>query len=451
MRPDEKAETGRLLGYGLRGATGVIRDVHGAIATSTLASVRRLAGPLAASVVTPVEIVHDTVSRGVYGKTGRALEMGATATGLAASRIPPRDPGRRGEQAPPSSAAGSVDERPPGTLADHPRARDLMAIVHGFHGDKLLATGSVLSYQMTLRRSGRDVPVTAAGLARAYPDASGTLVVFLHGFVGNEQVWKRRSDRDDHGRALSYGRRLEADGDVSAIWVRYNTGLRVSTNGRQLRDLMRRVHARWPVPVTRIVFVGHSMGGLVAHSALAQADLDEPWSEATTDTITLGTPHHGTPLERSANTLAARTQPYAATRWIADIIRLRSDGIRDMRHGNLVEEDWLGHDPEDPLDRRTGARPHEHVAHLAVVATVAPDLDSRWGQYLGDLVVGAESARGWAHPEEGAVGTSRTVHLGGLNHLDLLNHPRVHSLIAERLGISSPDAEEPHASELRGR
>ena len=55
---------------------------------------------------------------------------------------------------------------------------------------------------------------------------------------------------------------------------------------------MRKVKARWPVPVRRIVFVGHSMGGLVAHSALAQSDLDEPWTDVTTDTVTLGTPHH---------------------------------------------------------------------------------------------------------------------------------------------------------------
>jgi pimeloyl-ACP methyl ester carboxylesterase len=414
------------------------------MASSAFTKVRRVAGPLALPVVTPIEIAHDTMTRGVYGLTGRALEAGATAAGLVVSKLP--------EQVLEEPAIPGAPSRPaPEHIADHRRARAILAILHGFHGDKLAAAGSAVSYPMTLRRSGRDVPVTKAGLTAAYPDAKSTVVVFVHGFVGNEQIWKRRSDRDDHGRALSYGRRLEADGDVSALWVRYNSGLRVSTNGRQLRDLMRKVKARWPVPVERIIFVGHSMGGLVAHSALAQSDLDEPWTEVTTDTVTLGTPHHGTPLERTANTIATVSAGHHATRWVSEIIRTRSDGIRDMRHGNLVDDDWRGHDPEDPEDRRTHARPHEQVRHLAVVATVSRDPHSRWADYCGDLVVPRDSARGWAHAEDGAVGSSRTVHLGGLNHLDLQNHPRVHSLIADIVGVDSPDSETPRDYPLRGR
>lgn len=431
MRHEERAETGRLLGLGLRGLTGVVRDVHGSIATTTFGQVRRWSGPLAAPVVTPVEIVHDTVARGVYGITGRALEAGAEATGRLAAALP-----------------RSADD--PGPLADHRRARTLMAVLHGFQGDALARAGSVVAYPMTLRRSGSDVPLTTTGLAQAYPDARRTAVVFVHGFIGTEQMWKRRSDRDPEGRPLSFGRRLERDGDVSAVWVRYNTGLRVSTNGRHLRDLLRRLHARWPVPLERIVLVGHSMGGLVAHSALAQSDLDEPWVEAVTDTITLGTPHHGTPLERVANSVAAELADHDRTRWVADLVRLRSDGIRDMRHGNLVDEDWQGHDPEDPADRRTHARPHEHVHHLAVVATVAQDPDSRLAGRLGDLVVSRDSARGWAHADEGAVGSSATVHLGGLNHLDLLSHPRVYDLVAGVVGVEPGDAEPAHGSEIAG-
>ncbi|GAB3107068.1 hypothetical protein GCM10027055_02180 [Janibacter alkaliphilus] len=411
MQPEERAETGRLVGFGLRGATGVVRDVHGAIADTAFGTVRRYLGPLGRPVVTPVEIAHDTIAGGVYAITGTTLELAGTATGLVAGRAP---------QAP------TDDPRGPGTLADSPRARTLMALLHGFHGDKLAAQGSAVSYPMTLRRSGRDIPVTAEGLATAYPEATGTVVVFVHGFIGTEQMWKRRPDGDDpDATPHSYGRRLEDELDVSSVWVRYNTGLRVSTNGAQLRALLRGLHAAWPVPITRIVLVGHSMGGLVAHSALAQAEADEPWVQATTDTITLGTPHHGTPLERSANAVAGGLATSERTRWAADIIRYRSDGIRDMRHGNLVDADWSGHDPEEPGDRRTGARPHPHVAHLAVVATVARDPDSRRARWFGDLVVGADSARG--------LGRSEPVHLGGLTHLDLLNHERVYPLIRDRV------------------
>ena len=92
-----------------------------------------------------------------------------------------------------------------------------------------------------------------------------------------------------------------------------------------------------------------------------------------------------------------------------------------------------------------------------VEAAAAVDLSGRlpwresWADYFGDLVVPRDSARGWEHAEDGAVGSSRTVHLGGLNHLDLQNHPRVHSLIADVVGVVSPDSEDPRSSELSGR
>ncbi|WP_370890468.1 esterase/lipase family protein [Janibacter sp. GXQ6167] len=419
----ERVDAARLTGSALAGVSGVVRDAHGSIATQVFSQVRKYVGP----AVTPVEFTHDAIAHGVYATTGLVLR----GAGILAGRFVESRAAGPGHAA--QVLAGVDNPGAPIPMAGptrNLRIEGLRAVVQGFHGDKMVASGSALAYPMTLRRSGSDVPITARGLASAYPDASGQLVVFVHGFVGTEQVWKRRADRDPLGRRLSYGRRLEADGEFSALWVRYNTGQRVSRNGRDLRDLLRRVHARWPVPVRRIVLVGHSMGGLVCHSALAQADLDEPWTEVTTDTVTLGTPHHGTPLERAANTAAAELGSHELTRWIADIIRYRSDGIRDMRHGNLVPEDWLDHDPEDPLDRRTHARPHEHVRHLAVVATVPRDPDGLLAGVLGDLVVGRDSARGWsADPAEGAVGASRTVVLGGMNHLDLLNHHRVYALM----------------------
>lgn len=418
----ERVDAARLTGSALAGVSGVVRDAHGSIATHVFSQVRKYVGP----AVTPVEFTHDAIAHGVYTTTGLVLR----GAGLLAGRLVESRAGAPGRAAQVLSGVDNPGEPIPATRPGSPHVEGLRALVQGFHGDKMVATGSALAYPMTLRRSGSDVPITKRGLASAYPDASDQIVVFVHGFIGTEQMWKRRADRDPLGRRLSYGRRLEADGDFSALWVRYNTGQRVSRNGRDLRDLLRRVHARWPRPVRRIVLVGHSMGGLVCHSALAQADLDEPWTEVTSDTVTLGTPHHGTPLERAANTAASELASREVTRWIADIIRYRSDGIRDMRHGNLVPADWLDHDPEDPLDRRTHARPHEHVRHLAVVATVPRDPDGLLAGFLGDLVVGRDSARGWsADPAQGAVGSSQTVVLGGMNHLDLLNHHRVYALM----------------------
>ena len=48
----------------------------------------------------------------------------------------------------------------------------------------------------------------------------------------------------------------------------------------------------------RIALVGHSLGGLIIHSACA-VEHESTWTERLTDVVTLGTPHLGSPVERS--------------------------------------------------------------------------------------------------------------------------------------------------------
>lgn len=391
-------------GQDARGITSALRDAHGAAATKVFGRARPILGP----VVTPIELGHEVFAAGLYGGLGLAADKAAALAGPAATKVAQKAPTR---------------------MIKH-RASSTAAFVQGFTGDRLASTDLPIAYPMTLRRSGYDVPVTKAGLANAYPDAGSSLVVFVHGFVGTEQMWKRRANRDDYGRRLSYGRRMEALGDWSAIWVRYNTGQRVSTNGRDLGRLLARVVARWPVPVDRVVLVGHSMGGLVIHSALLQAAPDAPWAGLVTDTISLGTPYHGALLEKGVNTLANELDGYRATRWMAGLIRFRSQGIKDLRHGNLVEADWKGFDPDDPQDHRARDRSHHlPVRHLAVAAMVSPDPTAWWGRPLGDLMVSRSSAAGLGGQHWD------TVLVGGVNHMDLLNHPKVYNVLADRLGV----------------
>ncbi|GAB3754520.1 hypothetical protein GCM10027599_17090 [Yimella radicis] len=391
-------------GEDARGFVAGLRDAHGSATTKIFGRARSLLGPVA----TPLELAHDVVLSGTYSSLGLALDV----TGVVAR-----------------PAAGFVAGQVPSRVVKR-RATSVAAFVQGFTGDRLVDVGLPISYPMTLRRSGYDVPITKAGLSNAYPDASSNLVVFVHGFVGTEQMWKRRASRDDEGRRLSYGRRLESLGDWSAVWVRYNTGQRVSTNGRDLGRMLARLVARWPVPVDRVVLVGHSMGGLVVHSALLQAAPDAPWAGLVTDTVSFGTPYHGALLEKSVNVVAKEFDNHRATRWAGGVLRFRSQGIKDLRHGNLVEADWKGFDPDDPEDHRARDRKHLHpIRHLAVVGMIAPQPHAWWGRPLGDGVVSRSSAAGL----EGE--TWDTAYVGGVNHMDLLNHPKVYNVLAERLGV----------------
>lgn len=391
-------------GEDVRGVIATLRDAHGAAATKVFGKARTVFGP----VTTPVELAHDLAVRGTYNTLGAALDVTGDLVRPAAELVAKQTPSR----------------------VVRKRAISVAAFVQGFTGDRLADVDLPISYPMTLRRSGYDVPVTKAGLANAYPEAASNIVVFVHGFVGTEQMWKRRATRDDEGRRLSYGRRLEAHGDWSAVWVRYNTGQRVSTNGRDLGRLLARLVARWPVPVDRVVLVGHSMGGLVLHSALLQTAPDAAWAGLVTDTITLGTPYHGALLEKGVNLLAGRLGEHTATRWAGDVLRFRSQGIKDLRHGNLVEADWKGFDPDDPHDHRARNRRHHHpIRHLAVVGMIAARPKAWWGRPFGDGVVSRSSAAGLG-------GDSwQVTYVGGLNHLDLLNDPRVFNVIAGRLAV----------------
>jgi pimeloyl-ACP methyl ester carboxylesterase len=276
MRTDEATAVSRLAGIVLGGGTTRIHELHGGIAGRAFVGV----GPAAR----PVQAIHDGIASFTYRAVGATLSAGASAVGALASR--------------------QVNGRP---LDDTPAARVALAILNGAHGDLLDRETPALATTMTLRQAGQVVLVQAHALAAAYPEASGRLVVFLHGLTETEGAWCYKSDRH-HGRpGVTYGTLLEEDLGLTPLFLRYNTGLHISDNGRRLADLLDRLVGAWPVPLQDLVLVGHSMGGLVARSALHQAgggtDAARPWTRLVRDTITLGTPHLGAPLERGVHAL----------------------------------------------------------------------------------------------------------------------------------------------------
>ncbi|MBO1765215.1 alpha/beta fold hydrolase [Allobranchiibius sp. GilTou38] len=407
---DSQVAAAHRAGTAVRGVTGAIRDTHGAVASKVFASARRTVGP----VVTPVEFAHDHIARAAYGASAVALEGMAEAVGATAAK---------------AAQAGRTSKFGRGTTR---RASGVLAFVHGFNGDKMASSGRMpLSSPMSLRRSGERVPATADGLARAYPDATPQIVIFVHGFVGTEQMWKRHAHRDDDGRRLSYGRRLEAHGDWSALWVRYNTGLRIKSNGLELALLIEQVVDHWPVPVERVVLVGHSMGGLVASSALLQWPTSSTWGPLVSDLITLGTPYHGSPIEQGANYLAEFFSGYGATRWLGDVIQFRSEGIKDLRPGNLFLADTRGAMP-DAAEWRQALAPQMVVRHLAVAGVLTKDPHARLGGIIGDGIVPRASARAGADND-----LSRSTMMGSMSHNDLVNDPRVYEVIADVLGVQA--------------
>ncbi len=210
-----------------------------------------------------------------------------------------------------------------------------LSALNGVLGDYLLATGNPLAIPMQWRRDG--VTLASSALAQAQRQrgvASGASMprmrwlVLIHGLCMNDRQWLR--DGHDHGAALC--REL----GYAPLYLRYNSGLPIADNGRQLAAMLEALVDDGPASDVDITLLGHSMGGLLARSALLHGAIaGQRWVDRCGTLVCLGTPHLGAPLERGGHALdrLLGVSPYSAP--FARLGMRRSAGIQDLRHGRI--------------------------------------------------------------------------------------------------------------------
>ncbi len=302
-----------------------------------------------------------------------------------------------------------------------------IAILNGAVGDYLVRTGNGLAIEMSVVQGG--VPVALDRLAAAFPAATGRVAVFVHGMMSNEDVWRWEDGSD-------YGSRLRDDRGYTPVYLRFNSGRSIADNGAALSALLGALTAAWPVPVERLLLVGHSLGGLVLRSAChaAREVDDRSWLPLATDAVYVGTPHLGAPAERAGRILnrVLHAVPEPTTRLIAQIAELRSDGIKDLGDADLRHEDrarrglQLGlRDPRHPVPLLPEVR-HHLVAGTVGHAPWLPDL-------FGDSVVPLSSATGDGRVAAGAEVPFVKV-FPGVSHVGLAHHPGVYAQLATWIG-----------------
>ncbi len=81
-------------------------------------------------------------------------------------------------------------------LEESPRGRFVVSALNGLFGDRIRDAHPELAITMAVRRRGHDVALDTESLRAAFPEATGDLVVFLHGLSETESYWDRRSARD---------------------------------------------------------------------------------------------------------------------------------------------------------------------------------------------------------------------------------------------------------------
>ena len=304
-----------------------------------------------------------------------------------------------------------------------------VAALNGVRGDALAASGDPLATTLHLRHGSRPLVLAPDALRQSVADPSDVLVVRVHGICMHDGQWGR-----EQAAALAEG--LGAT-DLAA---RYNSGRHISETGRDLDAALAALVDGWPVAVRRLVIVGHSMGGLVARSAVQAAqEAGRDWLGRDVSLVTLGSPHHGAPLERLGN---AVDRLLGATRWsrpFARIGQVRSAGVTDLRWGTVRDHDWAGQDRfASGRDVRSPTPLPPGVAVYAVAA-VTGDRHALRDQTVGDGLVPLDSALG-RHADPAfdlALPPGRRWVATGLSHFDLTHDPAV---TAQMLAWLAPDS-----------
>ncbi len=302
--------------------------------------------------------------------------------------------------------------------------------------------------RMEFRYQGRHA--TPEEIARAYLEqpARKDIVFFVHGLMYDENCWL--------ASGFNMTEAFERDFDLFPVHVRYNTGRHISENGLELADFMEELFRSMRGSQEHWHIVGHSMGGLVSRSALHQAEkAGMGFTKSIDKVFLLGAPNRGAPLEKVAQlaSLILKAVPYplrypalglriifdnlrvkeqaplspigelaefymhkAPNLYLnlaANILNLRSEGIQDLRHGHLLQEEW--------------EKPAEWGGMKPVRVPVPPLASARYYAVAGSL-----SKNGAADPSvwvtDGMVSTASAANIGEGDLLCFVENDRYHLL-----------------------
>ena len=358
------------------GVTGMVENMH--------SNITRSGGPLGTPSLKPARGISGLVYRSIRGTT-RLVGVGLDVALAAFAPLLPR-----------TNTSGQRET--------------ILSVLNGIVGDHLVASNNPLAIEMELRYKGQTLAMNNGALRAAVPDANGKLLIMLHGLCMNDRQWCR--DGHDHGVTL-------AREGFTPLYLRYNSGQHISTNGRAFADLLETLVATWPVPLEQIVLLGHSMGGLVSRSACHYGEeAGHQWPSRVSKIFFLGTPHHGSPVERGGNRLdrILGFSPYTAA--FSRLGKIRSAGITDLRFGSVIDEDWNGKDRFAHSSSPDAISPLPNgIACYAIAATLSDDGTG------GDGLVQVDSALGQhAMPNRQLkIPPSRRWVVPSTNHMELLS------------------------------
>lgn len=301
-----------------------------------------------------------------------------------------------------------------------PKLHFLLGALNGIFGDYLLENHNPMGLPMTLYDHYGSVQ---------QGELNGHIVIFIHGLCMNHLDWS-------HYQYGDIGEKLLAQrAHNTMLYLNYNTGRRISANGRSLSNILEDLITKNP-NITEISLIGHSMGGLIARSALFYAKQNMyRWFHHVENLVCIGSPHHGAMLERLSFNLQDKLGRLPIIKILSQLVNIRSNGILDLRYGSVRDDDWEHNDARIGSldDNRKPAPLPSHINTFFIAGTIEQENKEISAlKAIGDYLVSVSSALG-EHPDPRfhlKVPDAHKAIFYGLNHLEIQYHPCVAEQIA---------------------
>jgi pimeloyl-ACP methyl ester carboxylesterase len=329
------------------------------------------------------------------------------------------------------------------------------SVLNGVIGDYLEKENNPLAIKMGFYHKLRRLSLDEQLAQQVDFPLTNKIVVFVHGLTNLETVWDYTKQEppgslnivddyiddyidacfDSRGASLNenYGLNLKEEFGFTPLFLRYNTGLSLEKNGRELSKQLNKLVTTYPINIDELMLVGFSMGGLLLRFAQASAaESQSEWHRKLSKCVYIGTPHEGSPLEKIGHITGeiVRQVPRDYINHWADWIDMRSEGIQNLKHGLTF---FGGDKSADAVcDSFT-----EHARHYFISSAVADKSDSLINKVLGDGLVRQSSANPRSAPAN-----CQNAHFEGMSHVNLAHSDRVYQQIknwldGEQLGKPS--------------
>lgn len=203
-------------------------------------------------------------------------------------------------------------------------------------------TYSLSTIQLSLRDNQKDISVAQA-LEQFYQSGRDKAILYIPGLFCDETIWQDMQPEDEQQEVITGISTHLAEFGYFGFFLRYNQGLHISENGQKLWKIVDELMQGLAKSEIKLDIICYSQGGLVLRSFLYLArQSGSPWLAKIGKITIISSPDGGSYLEKIgfwAGILMEHSPPLLL-KLTGIIANLRSDGIKDLSHGIIREQDW---------------------------------------------------------------------------------------------------------------